>query len=185
MTLLSGRSFSLNPNAPIFIPYALRNVEDFSPKWWELVTTSPWFQYYWLSQHQEDDFDSSTNDLVTTEEFLDLEEAEFEAMVQSTEADETPDIKPTAPKNLIKGAIHENGCQKIIGGSSHSKISIRLQFVLQSTVRSQLSAGAPNTLQGSFTSLVEKEMQTGCWKFNRVRRGRVLGTSRIVLSHSS
>ncbi|KAG6579116.1 Protein EARLY RESPONSIVE TO DEHYDRATION 15, partial [Cucurbita argyrosperma subsp. sororia] len=114
MTLLSGRSFSLNPNAPIFVPFALRNVEDFSPEWWELVTTSPWFQYYWLSQHQEDDFDSSTNDIVTTEEFLDLEEAEFEAMVQSTEADEKPDIKPTAPKNLIKVASHEMDAKRLL-----------------------------------------------------------------------
>ena len=57
----------MNPNAPLFIPAALRQVEDFSPEWWQLVTTSTWYGDYWLSQRQgedgfyenaeEDDFD--------------------------------------------------------------------------------------------------------------------------------
>ncbi|KAL0541661.1 hypothetical protein IC582_021716 [Cucumis melo] len=106
MTLLSGRNFTLNPNAPIFIPFALRNVEDFSPEWWELVKTSPWFRDYWLSQHQEDDFDSITDDLVTTEEFL-------EAMALY-EADEEPEVKPTAHKILTKGASNEMDAKKLL-----------------------------------------------------------------------
>lgn len=114
MTLLSGRSFSLNPNAPIFIPFALRNVEDFPPEWWELVKTSPWFRDYWLSQHQEDDFDCIADDLVTTEESLDMEEAEFEAMFLSTEADEKSEGKPTAHKNLIKGESYEMDAKKLL-----------------------------------------------------------------------
>lgn len=105
MKLLSGRSFSLNPNAPIFIPFTLRNVEDFSPEWWELVKTSPWFRDYWLSQHQEDDFNNTIDDdLGDVEEFLDLEEAEFEDMIQSIEADEKPEkVDQMVLKNHIKG----------------------------------------------------------------------------------
>ncbi|KAE8098700.1 hypothetical protein FH972_016744 [Carpinus fangiana] len=67
MALVSGRSSTLNPNAPLFIPAAFRQVEDFSPEWWQLVTTSTWYGDYWLSQRQgedgfyenaeEDDFD--------------------------------------------------------------------------------------------------------------------------------
>ncbi|KAL5543666.1 hypothetical protein UlMin_007450 [Ulmus minor] len=61
MALVSGGSFSLNPNAPLFVPASLRQVEDFSPQWWELVKTSTWFRDYWLSQHQEEDFDDSAD----------------------------------------------------------------------------------------------------------------------------
>ncbi|PON51200.1 Ataxin-2, C-terminal [Trema orientale] len=61
MALVSERRSSLNPNAPLFVPAVLRQVEDFSPEWWELVQTSPWFRDYWLSQNQEEDFDGSDN----------------------------------------------------------------------------------------------------------------------------
>ncbi|XP_078171108.1 protein EARLY RESPONSIVE TO DEHYDRATION 15-like [Carex rostrata] len=51
---------SLNPNAPIFVPAAFKQVEDFSPEWWELVQTTGWFRDYWFheNQHQEA-FDTS------------------------------------------------------------------------------------------------------------------------------
>ncbi|KAL5197993.1 hypothetical protein ABZP36_001505 [Zizania latifolia] len=45
-------SSSLNPNAPLFIPAAFRQVEDFSPEWWELVKTTAWFRDHWFRQHQ-------------------------------------------------------------------------------------------------------------------------------------
>lgn len=61
MALVSERRSSLNPNAPLFVPAALRQVEDFSPEWWELVKTSPWFRDYWLSKNQEEDFDGNGN----------------------------------------------------------------------------------------------------------------------------
>ncbi|XP_061350103.1 protein EARLY RESPONSIVE TO DEHYDRATION 15-like, partial [Gastrolobium bilobum] len=57
-----GRSSTLNPNAPLFIPAALRRVEDFSPQWWELVKSLTWFRHYWLSQHKEEDSGESCND---------------------------------------------------------------------------------------------------------------------------
>uniref|UniRef100_J3MNS6 Ataxin-2 C-terminal domain-containing protein n=1 Tax=Oryza brachyantha TaxID=4533 RepID=J3MNS6_ORYBR len=43
---------SLNPNAPLYIPAAYRQVEDFSPEWWELVKTTAWFRDHWFRQHQ-------------------------------------------------------------------------------------------------------------------------------------
>nr|DAD42557.1 TPA_asm: hypothetical protein HUJ06_000787 [Nelumbo nucifera] len=63
MGLVSGGRSTLNPNAPLFIPAAYRQVEDFSPEWWELVKTSTWFRDYWLAQHQEEEtFISTPND---------------------------------------------------------------------------------------------------------------------------
>lgn len=44
---------SLNPEAPLFIPAAFWQVEDFSPQWWDLVKTTPWFRDYWFHQHQQ------------------------------------------------------------------------------------------------------------------------------------
>ncbi|AQL09026.1 Protein EARLY RESPONSIVE TO DEHYDRATION 15 [Zea mays] len=40
-------SSSLNPDAPLFIPAALLQVEDFSPQWWDLITTTAWFRDHW------------------------------------------------------------------------------------------------------------------------------------------
>ncbi|KAL0339723.1 UNVERIFIED_CONTAM: protein EARLY RESPONSIVE TO DEHYDRATION 15 [Sesamum radiatum] len=53
MALVSGGRSTLNPNAPLFIPAAVKQVEDFSPEWWSLVNTSTWFRNYWISQHEE------------------------------------------------------------------------------------------------------------------------------------
>ncbi|KAJ9695467.1 hypothetical protein PVL29_010777 [Vitis rotundifolia] len=61
MALVTGGRSTLNPNAPLFIPAAFRQVEDFSPEWWQLITTSTWFRDYWLSQHQEEDIFNCNN----------------------------------------------------------------------------------------------------------------------------
>ncbi|GJN07875.1 hypothetical protein PR202_ga25745 [Eleusine coracana subsp. coracana] len=42
---------SLNPDAPLFIPAAFLQVEDFSPQWWDLVTTTAWFRDHWSREH--------------------------------------------------------------------------------------------------------------------------------------
>lgn len=47
------RSSTLNPNAPLFIPAAYQQVEDFSPEWWSLVNTTAWFRDHWFQQNQE------------------------------------------------------------------------------------------------------------------------------------
>lgn len=54
MALVSGGRSTLNPNAPLYIPAAFRQVEDFSPEWWQLVTTLTWYHDFWLSQQQYD-----------------------------------------------------------------------------------------------------------------------------------
>ncbi|RDX97210.1 Protein EARLY RESPONSIVE TO DEHYDRATION 15, partial [Mucuna pruriens] len=54
MALVSGGRSTLNPNAPLYIPAAFRQVEDFSPEWWQLVTTLTWYHDFWLSQQHDD-----------------------------------------------------------------------------------------------------------------------------------
>jgi len=44
---------SLNPDAPLFVPAAFRQVEDFSPQWWDLVKSTAWFRDHWYRQHQQ------------------------------------------------------------------------------------------------------------------------------------
>ncbi|VVA31887.1 PREDICTED: EARLY RESPONSIVE TO [Prunus dulcis] len=99
MALVSGRS-TLNPNAPLFIPAALKQVEDFSPEWWQLVTTSTWYHDYWLSQQGEDGFYDNaqgdvdnvadllpeTFDLDAGEDFSSLE-AQFEEFLQLSQTE--------------------------------------------------------------------------------------------------
>uniref|UniRef100_A0A0D9X2I3 Ataxin-2 C-terminal domain-containing protein n=1 Tax=Leersia perrieri TaxID=77586 RepID=A0A0D9X2I3_9ORYZ len=50
--MAAAMSSALNPNAAPFIPAAMRQVEDFSPEWWELVKTTAWFRDHWFHQHQ-------------------------------------------------------------------------------------------------------------------------------------
>ncbi|KAK9128883.1 hypothetical protein Syun_017680 [Stephania yunnanensis] len=102
MALVSGGRSTLNPNAPLFIPAALRQVEDFSPEWWDLVKSSTWFRDYWISEHQEEVFDANeyddindvaellpeSFDLGFDEEFSNLE-AQFEDLVEYAEAEES------------------------------------------------------------------------------------------------
>lgn len=90
-------SSKLNPNAPLFIPAAYQ-VEDFSPEWWQLVTTSTWYRDYWVSQHQEendfydgdDDFSNDIADFlpegfdVDSNEDLRTMEADFEEFIQAS-----------------------------------------------------------------------------------------------------
>ncbi|XP_078435997.1 protein EARLY RESPONSIVE TO DEHYDRATION 15-like [Wolffia australiana] len=72
MAITSGRIKStLNPNAPLFVPAAFQQVEDFSPEWWELVKTTSWFRDYWFHEHQKlEDF--SDNSYQFSEEDNDL-----------------------------------------------------------------------------------------------------------------
>ncbi|KAM5577998.1 hypothetical protein ABKV19_008358 [Rosa sericea] len=101
MALVSGRS-TLNPNAPLFVPAAFRQVEDFSPEWWQLVTTSTWYHEYWLSQNQDEDgfYDNAqenndnvadllpeTFDLDAGEDFSNFEAAQFEEFLQSSQTE--------------------------------------------------------------------------------------------------
>ncbi|XP_010450075.1 PREDICTED: polyadenylate-binding protein-interacting protein 2-like isoform X1 [Camelina sativa] len=75
---------TLNPNAPVFDPVGFREVEDFSPKWWDLVTTSKWFRDFWLSSNSEYEFDDGDDDFSVFEE-------EFEEMIASSDGRSTVD----------------------------------------------------------------------------------------------
>lgn len=96
---------TLNPNAPLYIPAAFRQVEDFSPEWYDLITTSMWFRDYWLSQHQEAEMLYGSNgnnfeendvvdllpdeiDLGVDEELL-LMESQFEEFIKSSGTQES------------------------------------------------------------------------------------------------
>ncbi|KAL6534647.1 hypothetical protein OROGR_013322 [Orobanche gracilis] len=97
MALVSGGRSTLNPNAPLYIPAAVRQVEDFSPEWWNLVTTATWFRDYWISEHRGEDIsgeEGNVNDVVpllpdsidldVDEDILNME-AQFEEFLQSSE----------------------------------------------------------------------------------------------------
>ncbi|CAI0439757.1 unnamed protein product [Linum tenue] len=100
--VVSGGRSTLNPDAPLFIPASYRQVEDFSPEWWQLVTTTTWFKDYWLSQHQEqegyfnnvaeEDYDVAgllpdTFDLDVVGEDFSSFEAQFDEFVESYETE--------------------------------------------------------------------------------------------------
>ncbi|XP_022742806.1 protein EARLY RESPONSIVE TO DEHYDRATION 15-like [Durio zibethinus] len=74
MAVVVGGRTTLNPNAPLFIPAVYRQVEDFSPEWWQLVTTSAWYRDYWISQHQDEDgfYDNAEDDVFDGNDIADL-----------------------------------------------------------------------------------------------------------------
>ncbi|CAI9754803.1 unnamed protein product [Fraxinus pennsylvanica] len=124
MALVSGGRSTLNPNAPLFIPASLRQVEDFSPEWWNLVTTSTWFRNYWLSEYQGEDIFGKEDDgfegndvakllpdnidLVVDDDTLYME-AQFEEFLQSSE--------PEYGSNAVEGKP-ENGLNKNLAVSN-------------------------------------------------------------------
>ncbi|KAK4592103.1 hypothetical protein RGQ29_016554 [Quercus rubra] len=108
MALVSGERSTLNPNAPPFIPATFYQVEDFSSEWWELVKTSTWFRDFWLSQHQDDDFegnievdtaDAEDNDDASIDEAQLTELSQLEEIYLSYKDIENTGLFPTAPKN--------------------------------------------------------------------------------------
>lgn len=93
MSTVVDRSVStLNPNAPAFDPVGFREVEDFSPKWWELVTTSKWFRDFWLSANSEE------------YEFGDMED-EFEELILTSSGENEmggSSVRGNEKKNTLK-----------------------------------------------------------------------------------
>ncbi|KAL6540666.1 hypothetical protein OROMI_024549 [Orobanche minor] len=133
MALVSGRRSTLNPNAPLYIPAAVRQVEDFSPEWWNLVTTATWFRDYWISEHRGEDIfgeEGNVNDAVrllpdsidlgVDEDILDME-AQFEEFLQSSEGSKatkgiTEDGVDRKPKRraLIIGVVDDLDAFKLL-----------------------------------------------------------------------
>ncbi|TMW81817.1 hypothetical protein EJD97_007745 [Solanum chilense] len=70
---------TLNPNAPMFVPFEYRQVEDFSDHWWDLVHSSPWFRHYWLREcfsdpDADNDFSHTYGSLLPDTDFIKKEE---------------------------------------------------------------------------------------------------------------
>lgn len=113
MAFVTQRRSTLNPDAPLFVPAAVRQVEDFSPEWWQLVTTSTWFHDYWLSQQQAEDsfFANTTNvidhrtdiadmlpDSIDTDDDILSMEAHYEQFLLSSEMETADIFSPNAYK---------------------------------------------------------------------------------------
>ncbi|KAM7524461.1 hypothetical protein LguiA_014363 [Lonicera macranthoides] len=137
MALVSGGRSTLNPNAPLFIPAAVRQVEDFSPEWWQLVTTSTWFHDYWVSQHMgedgfygndEEEFDGNdiadllpdTIDLGIDEDFSSME-AQFEEFIQSSEIEQGNKASLSALKGMPENGIEVDAMMKRLSLTSSFK----------------------------------------------------------------
>ncbi|XP_023741147.1 protein EARLY RESPONSIVE TO DEHYDRATION 15 [Lactuca sativa] len=121
MALVSQRRSTLNPDAPLFVPAAVRQVEDFSPEWWQLVTTSTWFHDYWLSQQQGEDgffgntytpdaYDSSDiadmlPDSIDTDEDILSMEAQYEQFLLSSEMETANAFSPNAYKQMPMNSL--------------------------------------------------------------------------------
>ncbi|KAK8546403.1 hypothetical protein V6N13_067625 [Hibiscus sabdariffa] len=84
MALVAGGMSTLNPNAPLFVPAVYRQVEDFSPEWWQLVTTMTWYQDYWISQHQNEDgfYDNTEDDVLDDNDIADWLSETFDLVVE-------------------------------------------------------------------------------------------------------
>ncbi|XP_052176223.1 protein EARLY RESPONSIVE TO DEHYDRATION 15 [Diospyros lotus] len=126
MALVSGGRSTLNPNAPLFIPAAVRQVEDFSPEWWELITTAAWFRDYWLNQHPGEDFFGNDDDGYSSDvvdllpDTIDLDmEAQLEEFIQSSGIGETN----VSSISVLKGAPEIGSVDALMRSLSLSKSS--------------------------------------------------------------
>ena len=140
MAMVSRGRSTLNPDAPLFVPAAVRQVEDFSPEWWQLVTTSTWFHDYWLSQQQGEDgffgntadaFDSSDiadmlPDSIDTDEDILSMEAQYEQFLAS-EMETVNTFPPSAYKQMPTN-----------GSEVEAETLIRSLSLSKSTPRSQM-----------------------------------------------
>ncbi|KAL6902099.1 hypothetical protein ACP4OV_004975 [Aristida adscensionis] len=100
MSAMAVSSSSLNPDAPLFIPAALLQVEDFSPQWWELVTTTAWFRDHWSRQHAylDDMADQLDAAHLLPDALDDDDDLFFDGDVHRSPAVEAPPQLAAAPK---------------------------------------------------------------------------------------
>ncbi|CAD6216786.1 unnamed protein product [Miscanthus lutarioriparius] len=105
-TVAAMASSSLNPNAPLFIPAAYRQVEDFSPEWWELVETTAWFRDHWFRQHQLHDAafaDGAGADDFDVAALLPDDSVDLLDMVDTDDLFYAPDVHQAAKPALLPG----------------------------------------------------------------------------------
>ncbi|KAF3793268.1 EARLY RESPONSIVE TO DEHYDRATION 15 protein [Nymphaea thermarum] len=79
---------SLNPDAPLFVPWAYQAVEDFSKEWWDLIQSSAWFRDYWL----EERFDEEADAVEEMKEVADVVDLDDELAVLGEEDAFLPDM---------------------------------------------------------------------------------------------
>ncbi|KAF8721025.1 hypothetical protein HU200_023437 [Digitaria exilis] len=99
MSAVAVSASSLNPEAPLFIPAALLQVEDFSPQWWDLVTTTAWFRDHWSREHTQ--LDEMAEELDAAGLLPDDEDLFYDDLPEDNPAVvETP--QETAPAVILK-----------------------------------------------------------------------------------
>ncbi|GMI84660.1 CTC-Interacting Domain 1, LIGHT STRESS-REGULATED 1, LIGHT STRESS RESPONSE DEFICIENT 1 [Hibiscus trionum] len=119
MALVAGGMSTLNPNAPLFVPAVYRQVEDFSPEWWQLVTTTAWYQDYWISQHQDEDgfYDNTEDDVLDGNDIADWLEDTFDLVaeedlpgmdLQFEEFMQSHEMETASPPLPSNGGIEKN-----------------------------------------------------------------------------
>ncbi|KAK1256960.1 Protein EARLY RESPONSIVE TO DEHYDRATION 15 [Acorus gramineus] len=109
---MAGRSSTLNPDAPLFIPAAYQRVEDFSPEWWALIKTSTWFREHWLLQNQDQDTFDGGDDVAASEgafeedDLTDLLPDTFDEFIMySDDQQQVPTESPMGKEKLKSGMV--------------------------------------------------------------------------------
>ncbi|KAL1200026.1 Polyadenylate-binding protein-interacting protein 2 [Cardamine amara subsp. amara] len=125
--MVDRRLSTLNPNAPVFDPVGFREVEDFSPKWWDLVTTSKWFRDFWLSTNSEYEFGGDGDDFSVMEE-------EFEEMIVSSDGGSTVSESDVAKYlkmllNMTESAKEKIYRSKVLTSSCSPKYNLKKTYM--------------------------------------------------------
>ena len=105
---VKSRPFSyLNPNAPLFVPAAFLEAEDFSPEWWRLVHTCPAFREYWLRDRYDCGNDGEDVALDDVDE-LDAVDDLLDLQADLAEMDQAEETIRSALEEGITGQILKN-----------------------------------------------------------------------------
>ncbi|CAL9131713.1 unnamed protein product [Musa textilis] len=109
----TGKSM-LNPNAPLFIPMAFQQVEDFSAEWWELVKTTTWLREHWLRQRQDQEtFDADEDVINLLPDSFDLGVGDESSILEAEHDDAAGDQISTALKKERIGNGIPSGAEAV------------------------------------------------------------------------
>ncbi|XP_031484883.1 protein EARLY RESPONSIVE TO DEHYDRATION 15-like [Nymphaea colorata] len=110
MEVLSRSATSgLNPDAPLFVPWAYQAVEDFSKEWWDLIQSSAWFRDYWL----EERFDEEADAVEEMKEVADVVDLDDEFAVLGEQDAFLPDMA-TDLSGLEGANGKDNDCREVV-----------------------------------------------------------------------
>ncbi|KAI7754404.1 hypothetical protein M8C21_020083 [Ambrosia artemisiifolia] len=140
MSLVSERRSNLNPNAPLFIPAAVRQVEDFSPEWWQLVKTSTWFHDYWLNQQQQqgadDVFGNTADDCDIVDMLPDSIDTDEDQLAMEAQYDQFLQTSWMESVNAFGSPVYQQMPSNGLG--TEAETLIRSLSLSKSTPRSQV-----------------------------------------------